>query len=78
MNRIISIRKYCVFLLRKKNNLIFGFNIFAVNQHRSDASPQNSSSGSSPSMSHSSSSPAPPSSPSPQESPKNCSYIYRD
>lgn len=30
-------------------------------------------------MSHSSSSPAPPSSsPSPQESPQNCSYIYRD
>ncbi|XP_037911810.1 semaphorin-1A isoform X2 [Hermetia illucens] len=49
-----------------------------VTQHRSD-SPQNSSSGSSPVMSHSSSSPAPPSSsPSPQESPKNCSYIYRD
>lgn len=49
----------------------------AVSQHRSD-SPQHSS-GSSPSMSHSSSSPAPPSSsPSPQESPKNCSYIYRD
>ncbi|EDW03507.1 GH11272 [Drosophila grimshawi] len=38
-----------------------------------------SSSGSSPVMSNSSSSPAPPSSsPSPQESPKNCSYIYRD
>lgn len=46
--------------------------------HRSD-SPQNSSgSGSSPALSNSSSSPAPPSSPSPQESPKNCSYIYRD
>lgn len=49
-----------------------------VNPHRSDVSPPNSSSGSSPSMSHSSSSPAPPSSPSPQQSPKNCSYIYRD
>lgn len=49
---------------------------FAVTQHRSD-SPQHTSSGSSP-ASHSSSSPAPPSSPSPQESPKNCSYIYRD
>lgn len=49
-----------------------------VSQNRSD-SPQNSSSGSSPVLSHSSSSPAPPSSsPSPQESPKNCSYIYRD
>ena len=49
--------------------------------HRSD-SPQNSSgSGSSPTLSHgsgSSSSPAPPSSPSLHESPKNCSYIYRD
>ncbi|XP_035777828.1 semaphorin-1A-like [Anopheles albimanus] len=49
-----------------------------VTQHRSD-SPHHSSSGSSPVMSNSSSSPAPPSSsPSPQESPKNCSYIYRD
>ncbi|KAL9927449.1 LOW QUALITY PROTEIN: semaphorin 1a [Glossina fuscipes fuscipes] len=49
-----------------------------VTQHRSN-SPQHSSSGSSPVMSNSSSSPAPPSSsPSPQESPKNCSYIYRD
>lgn len=51
--------------------------LFTVNQHRPD-SPQNSSAGSSPAMSHSSSSPAPPSSPSLQESPKNCSYIYRD
>lgn len=49
-----------------------------VTQHRSD-SPHNTSSGSSPVMSNSSSSPAPPSSsPSPEESPKNCSYIYRD
>lgn len=51
---------------------------YSVSQNRSD-SPQHSSSGSSPVLSHSSSSPAPPSSsPSPQESPKNCSYIYRD
>ncbi|XP_034474317.1 semaphorin-1A isoform X2 [Drosophila innubila] len=60
-----------------------------VTQHRSNSPQQqqqqqqqqqpHSSSGSSPVMSNSSSSPAPPSSsPSPQESPKNCSYIYRD
>lgn len=47
-------------------------------QHRSDSPQHSSGSGSSPALSNSSSSPAPPSSPSPQESPKNCSYIYRD
>lgn len=62
----------------KKNALKSCFIFVLVTQHRSN-SPQNSSSGSSPVMSNSSSSPAPPSSsPSPQESPKNCSYIYRD
>uniref|UniRef100_A0A1A9UMY4 Sema domain-containing protein n=1 Tax=Glossina austeni TaxID=7395 RepID=A0A1A9UMY4_GLOAU len=61
-----------------RSHQVMGDNYRRVTQHRSN-SPQHSSSGSSPVMSNSSSSPAPPSSsPSPQESPKNCSYIYRD
>lgn len=47
--------------------------------HHSESPRHSSGSGSSPALSNSSSSPAPQSStPSPQESPKNCSYIYRD